>query len=62
MDLHKVLAHLREEVDNLNAAIVSLERLQQEGRRRGRPLKTSDRTSSVDSAGPHKKVAGEDCV
>ena len=38
MDLAKVLSQLREELENLDAAIVSLERLQQEGRRRGRPL------------------------
>ena len=39
MDLTKVLAQLREELDNLDAAILSLERLQHEGRRRGRPPK-----------------------
>ena len=39
MDLNKVLAQLREELENLDAAILSLERLQQEGRRRGRPPK-----------------------
>lgn len=39
MDLGKVLAQLREELENLDAAILSLERLQQEGRRRGRPPK-----------------------
>ncbi len=39
MDLSKVLAQLREELANLDAAILSLERLQQEGRRRGRPPK-----------------------
>ena len=37
MDLAKVLQQLHEELDNLNAAIVSLERLQESGRRRGRP-------------------------
>ena len=37
MDLAKVLAHLHEELDSLNAAIATLERLQQGGRRRGRP-------------------------
>ena len=35
MDLTKVLALLREELDSLNAAIATLERLQQGGR--GRP-------------------------
>ena len=39
MDLYTVLAQLREELANLDAAILSLERLQQEGRRRGRPPK-----------------------
>jgi hypothetical protein len=40
MDLAKVLAHLRAELENLNTAISSLERLQQqEGKRRGRPPK-----------------------
>jgi len=37
MDLGKVLQELRRELENLDAAIVSLERLQQTGRRRGRP-------------------------
>ena len=39
MDLSKVLAQLREELANIDAAILSLERLQTEGRRRGRPPK-----------------------
>ena len=39
MDLTKVLAQLRAELANLDAAIISLERLQQEGVRRGRPPK-----------------------
>jgi len=37
MDLTKVLASLHEELDSLNAAIATLEQLQQGGRRRGRP-------------------------
>jgi hypothetical protein len=37
MDLGKVLALLHEELDSLNAAIATLERLQQGVRRRGRP-------------------------
>ncbi len=37
MDLAKVLQQLHEELENLNAAILSLERLQESGRRRGRP-------------------------
>jgi hypothetical protein len=39
MDLSKVLHQLRQELQNLDAAIFSLERLQREGRRRGRPPK-----------------------
>jgi len=39
MDLDKVLAQLRAELENLDAAIASLERLQTEGPRRGRPPK-----------------------
>jgi len=37
MDLSKVLLQLREELAALDAAIISLERLHQGGRRRGRP-------------------------
>jgi hypothetical protein len=42
MDLDKVLAQLRAELANLDAAILSLESLQQEGggRHRSRPPKT----------------------
>ena len=39
MELDKVLAQLRSELENLDAAIVSMERLQTEGPRRGRPPK-----------------------
>jgi hypothetical protein len=51
MDLAKVLVELRAELDNLDAAILSLERIKPEGhRRRGRPpkllaeLRKSERT------------------
>ncbi len=37
MDLARVLYELRRELENLDAAIRSLERLQQTGKRRGRP-------------------------
>jgi hypothetical protein len=37
MDLSKVLDQLRRELDHLNAAILSLERLQTKVTRRGRP-------------------------
>jgi hypothetical protein len=36
MDLAKVLKELHEELENLDAAISSLERLQEAGQRRGR--------------------------
>jgi hypothetical protein len=39
MDLNKVLAELRLELQRLDAAILSIERLSEEGRRRGRPPK-----------------------
>ena len=37
MDFEKVLTQLRQELKNLDAAIECLERLNQGGRRRGRP-------------------------
>ncbi len=37
MDLAKVLAQLNQELENLNAAIASLERIEQSKRGRGRP-------------------------
>jgi len=37
MDLEKVLAQLRGELENVDAAILSLERLKQVTHRRGRP-------------------------
>lgn len=37
MDLTKVLAHLHAELDKLDAAIVTLQRLQQGDQQRGRP-------------------------
>jgi hypothetical protein len=39
MDLSKVVAELRMELQRLDAAIMSLERLKEEGRKRGRPPK-----------------------
>lgn len=39
MDLSKVLSQLREELANLDAAILSLERLKTDAPRRGRPPK-----------------------
>jgi hypothetical protein len=46
MDIDKVLAQLHAELANLNAAILSLEKLQQEARPRGRP-KGSGRRKDV---------------
>jgi len=37
MDLAKVLQQLHEELENLDAAILSLEKLQETNKRRGRP-------------------------
>ena len=51
MDLDKVLAALREELANLDAAILSLERLQQPGPRRGRPPKALARLAKASNAG-----------
>jgi hypothetical protein len=39
MELTKVLAQLRQELDHIDAAILSLERLQAKEMRRGRPPK-----------------------
>jgi hypothetical protein len=49
MDLEKVLAQLHAELQNLDAAIESLERIQQGARRRGRPPEwlTKSRGSGV---------------
>jgi hypothetical protein len=59
MDLSKVLAELREELANLDAAILSLERLQQEGRRRGRPPKALSQLSKATRA-DNKEQANSD--
>ena len=44
-----MLAQLRAELENLDAAIVSLERLQTEGPRRGRPPKVLAATRKTSS-------------
>jgi hypothetical protein len=53
MDLVKVLAQLRDELENLDAAIFSLERLQHEGgaRKRGRPPKALSELRKAARAG-----------
>ena len=52
MDLSKVLTQLREELENLDAAILSLERLQQDGPRRDRPPKALSEVTKASQAGP----------
>jgi len=59
MDLSKVLAQLREELENLDAAIRSLERLQQQGPRRGRPPKVLSNLSKA-SRSARKASAGDE--
>lgn len=62
MDLVKVLADLRAELANLDAAIASLERLQERGRRRGRPpqwLQKSGDTARPDKAKLQSRNASE---
>jgi uncharacterized membrane protein YccC len=59
MDLKKVLAQLREELQNLDAAILSLERLQQEGPRRGRPPKILSNLSKAARAARNANASEE---
>ena len=62
MDLVKVLALLREELDSLNAAIATLEQLQQGVRQRGRPprlvrrhsVRTADLTGKQPARTEHR--------
>jgi hypothetical protein len=61
MYLHKVLAELREELANLDAAINSLERLQQDSHRRGRP-KTVSQISKADQNAPEEDAEADDLV
>jgi hypothetical protein len=66
VDLYKILTCLHEELDRLNAAILTLERLQQEGPSRGRPPKVlseitkASRTGSESDAAPDEPLTGED--
>jgi hypothetical protein len=58
MDLTKVLAQLREELANLDAAIASLERLPVKKRGRGRPPKALSRLKpSIKSERPTVRKA-----
>ena len=52
MDISKVLDQLRKELEHLDAAIVSLERLQEKGVRRGRPPKSPSELSRPRPARP----------
>jgi hypothetical protein len=60
MDLSKVLMELRQELERLDAAILSMERLGEEGPKRGRPPKLlSDIRQNVAAGGAVRKRAGE---
>ena len=50
MDLAKVLAQLHEELEHLNAAILSLERLRTEEPTRGRPPKALSDVRKIEKA------------
>jgi hypothetical protein len=52
MDLAKVLQQLRQDLANLDTAIASLERLEQTGRRRGRPPGSSSGATEPDEPVP----------
>lgn len=52
MDLTKVLAQLHAELENLDAAIASLERIEQGSRRRGRPPLWISKTRAKERDGP----------
>jgi prefoldin subunit 5 len=57
MDVTRVLATLREELESLNQAIATLERLQQEERRRGRPPRLVSAHASRDRELTGKQTA-----
>lgn len=60
MDLSKVLEELHQELERLDAAILSLERLKEEGRKRGRPPKLlTDVKRPVGGARVSRKPPGE---
>jgi len=59
MDLAKVLAHLRSELANLNLAIESLERIQKETKRRGRPPKALSSTQKAAGGGEGENPASK---
>ncbi|HEX3878030.1 MAG TPA: hypothetical protein VHW24_13650 [Bryobacteraceae bacterium] len=51
MDLAKVLAQLHAELENIDAAIESLERIRQGSKRRGRPPAALAKTRTAKSRG-----------
>jgi hypothetical protein len=55
MDLAKVLQQLHEELENLNAAILSLERLQESGKSRGKDSAWMGEISGDESAVPKRR-------
>jgi len=65
MDLNKVLAELRVELQRLDAAILSIERLNEGGSRRGRPpkilseLKRSAEKSETEAAPVRRRGRAE---
>ena len=50
MDLSKLLKQLHMELAHLDAAILSLERLQSEGKRRGRPSRAASEVREGEAA------------
>ena len=57
MDFAKILSQLREELKNIDAAIQTLERLQQSTRRRNRPSPESDLPSQEGPPSQSKNAA-----
>jgi len=56
MDLVKVLQQLHQELESVDAAILSLERLQESGRRRGRPPAVLAHLRATASGGAKRKA------
>jgi hypothetical protein len=57
MDFAKILGQLREELKNVDAAIQTLERLQQSARRRTRPSPASDLPGQQEPPRPLKRAS-----
>lgn len=56
MDLAKVIQQLHEELRNLDAAILSLERLEETGKRRGRPPSWMAEVGPPETARPKRQL------